>query len=210
MSDAGTDKIADMSKAISSCEICIKQPLKLPLPHEPRPVVHLYNTAKICLAGQAPGLRVHKSGLPFDDASGDRLRGWMGIGRELFYDRSRLAIVPMGFCFPGYDKNKSDLPPRKECELNWHDQVFAAMPQIEMILIIGLYAQKYHLGSTRAANMTDTVRDWRQHFQRNHSPRMLPLPHPSWRNTSWLKKNPWFTDEVLPVLRDETTRLIGM
>ena len=133
----------------------------------------------------------------------------MGIDRETFYDASRLAIVPMGFCFPGYDKNKSDLPPRKECQATWHDRVFAVMPQVELVLTIGMYAQKYHIGSERSPSMTETVRNWRQHFQRNVSPKVLPLPHPSWRNTSWLKKNPWFEEEVLPVLRQETKRLVA-
>ncbi len=192
---------------IEACRICIDRPLKQSLPHDPRPVVRLSPTARLCIAGQAPGLRVHESGTPFDDASGDRLRDWMGIDRSTFYDTSVLAIVPMGFCFPGYDKNKSDLPPRRECRDAWHDRVFAAMPQIELILTIGLYAQDYHMGKQRSKSLTETVRNWRQYFERERSPKVLPLPHPSWRNTSWLKKNPWFEDEVLPVLRRETRRL---
>lgn len=203
------DNPKQLQAEIEACRICVEKPLKDPLPHEPRPVVRLSRTARLCIAGQAPGLRVHESGLPFDDASGDRLRDWMGIDHETFYDRSRLAIVPMGFCFPGYDKNKSDLPPRKECQPAWHDRIFAAMPQIELVLTIGLYAQAYHMGAERSRGMTETVRNWRYHFQRDASPKVLPLPHPSWRNTSWLKKNPWFEEEVLPVLRREAERLLA-
>ena len=197
-----------LKASIADCRICIESPRKLPLPHEPRPVVQVSSTARICIAGQAPGLRVHETGIPFNDRSGDRLREWMGIERDAFYDSSRLAIVPMGFCFPGYDKNKSDLPPRKECRAHWHDQLFAAMPQIELILVIGMYAQAYHLGDQREKGVTETVKNWQKYINRNDGPRVLPLPHPSWRNTGWLKKNNWFESEVLPVLRGEVQRLL--
>jgi len=203
------EDVSALQAEIEACRICVEKPLKDSLPHEPRPVVRLSKTARLCIAGQAPGLRVHESGEPFDDASGDRLREWMGVDRDTFYDRSRLAIVPMSFCFPGYDKNKSDLPPRKECRLAWHDRIFAAMPQVELVLTIGLYAQAHHMGAERSCSMTETVRNWRQHFQRNIAPKVLPLPHPSWRNTSWLRKNPWFEEEVLPVLRKETQCLLA-
>ncbi len=199
--------LEDLNSAILKCRICKDAPLKLPLPHEPRPVVQVSETARICIAGQAPGLRVHESGIPFDDRSGDRLRQWMGIDRDLFYDASKLAIVPMGFCFPGYDKNKSDLPPRKECVAKWHDDLFTVMPQIELILVIGMYAQAYHLGDLREKGVTETVQNWNRYINRNDGPRILPLPHPSWRNTGWLKKNPWFDSDVLPVLRSEVQRL---
>ncbi len=199
--------LQEIELAIKQCRICEQSPLKTPLPHKPRPVVQVSDTARICIAGQAPGLRVHESGIPFDDRSGDRLRQWMGVDRVLFYDASKLAIVPMGFCFPGYDKNKSDLPPRKECVANWHDDLFEAMPQIELILVIGMYAQAYHLGDQREKGVTETVQNWKRYINRNNGPRVLPLPHPSWRNTGWLKKNPWFDDEVLPVLRGEVQRL---
>lgn len=203
-----SDPIHLLQERIASCRICVERPLKDPLPHEPRPVVRMSQTARLCIAGQAPGLRVHQSGLPFTDPSGDRLRDWMGVSSEEFYDVSRLAIVPMGFCFPGYDKNKSDLPPRKECVQNWHDQIFHLMPQIELILVIGKYAQDYHMGKEAKRGVTDTVANWRATFERNARPRILPLPHPSWRNSAWLKKNPWFDAEVLPVLRREVRRLI--
>ena len=139
------DALNNLRQEIEACRICRDNPQSTPLPHEPRPVVRLSSTARLCIAGQAPGMRVHKSGIPFDDPSGDRLRNWMGIDREIFYDTSRLAIVPMGFCFPGYDAKKSDLPPRKECRNQWHDQIFELMPQIELVLVIGQYAQAYHM-----------------------------------------------------------------
>jgi uracil-DNA glycosylase len=146
--------------------------------------------------------------LPFDDRSGDRLRDWMGIDRETFYDRSRLAIVPMGFCFPGYDAKGSDRPPRKECGATWHHRVFASMPQIELVIVIGMYAQAYHLGEARERSMTETVRNWQRHLRANQGRPALPIPHPSWRNTGWLKRNPWFEADVLPVLQAEVARLI--
>ena len=153
---------------------------------------------------------MHQSGQPFTDPSGDRLRSWMGIGKEVFYDADKLAIVPMGFCFPGLDEKGGDLPPRPECRAAWHDRLFAAMPQIELVLVIGQYAQAYHLGATRQKSLTETVANWRTHFEapRDGQPAVLPLPHPSWRNNAWLKKNPWFDEELLPVLRREVARLI--
>lgn len=165
-------------------------------------------TARICIAGQAPGLRVHESGIPFNDPSGDRLRDWMGIDRSTFYNQDKLAIVPMGFCFPGYNSKKSDLPPRKECRLAWHDKIFALMPQIELMLVIGRYAQNYHMAETREKTVTETVINWRQTFTNSDHPKILPLPHPSWRNTAWIKRNPWFEQELLPILRSEVDRLL--
>ncbi len=161
-------------------------------------------TARLLIAGQAPGIRVHNTGLPFNDPSGDRLRLWMGIDRDTFYDEARIAIVPMGFCFPGWDKNKGDLPPRRECRAHWHDALFDQLPQIETILAIGAHAQDYHLsrlGFARAKGegMTPTVRRFADFAAAK--PRVIPLPHPSWRNSGWLKKNPWFATELLPVLR---------
>lgn len=196
-----------LEEAIGACRICIDQPLANPLPHEPRPVAHLSSTARICIAGQAPGLRVHNSGLPFDDPSGERLRSWLAMDKATFYDRSKVAIVPMGFCFPGYDRNKSDLPPRRECRAHWHDAVFAAMPQIEMVLAIGAYAQSYHLGKLRARTMTETARNWRSIWSDTAPRHVLAMPHPSWRNTAWLKRNPWFEAEVVPFLRQQVSRL---
>ena len=193
-----------------ACRICVERPVQpRPLPHEPRPVLVPSTTARLCIAGQAPGMRVHRSGRPFDDRSGQRLREWMGVDEATFYDPSLCAIVPMGFCFPGYDAHGGDLPPRRECRLAWHDALFALMPQIELVLAIGAHAQAYHLGSAKARTVTETARDWRRHMMRNERPRVLPLPHPSWRNTGWLRKNPWFEAEVVPALRGEVARLVG-
>lgn len=196
--------IERLRDSIARCRICRDTPLKGDgdrLPHEPRPVAVISAKAKILIAGQAPGLRVHESGLPFNDASGDRLRTWLNVDRDMFYDADRFAIVPMGFCFPGYDERGSDLPPRRECAPRWRDEVMSAMPQIELVLAIGQYAQAYHLGERRKKSMTETVQNWRNYLQSNTGIPVLPLPHPSWRNTSWLRKNPWFEQEILPSLR---------
>ena len=200
--------ISALSIKVGACRICYDTPIGKALPHAPRPVVQLSPTAKICIAGQAPGMRVHQTGIPFNDPSGDRLRDWIGVGREVFYDHNQIAIVPMGFCFPGYDKKGSDLPPRKECRIAWHDEIFAAMPQLELILVIGQYAQHYHLGSKRKKSVTETVAAAREIWNGPDAPRYLPLPHPSWRNTGWLKKNLWFEDEILPMLRQEVAKLL--
>lgn len=181
------------------------------MPHDPRPVLQVSSRARLCICGQAPGTRVHQSGRPFTDPSGDRLRNWMGIDEEIFYDAERLAIVPMGFCFPGLDDKGGDLPPRKECRKLWHDTLFAELPKIEMILVIGQYAQAYHLGGMRKKSLTETVGSWREYFSAaaaDGKPKVLPLPHPSWRNNAWLRKNPWFESDLLPVLRAEVARLI--
>lgn len=160
--------------------------------------------ARILIAGQAPGARVHASGLPFDDPSGDRLRDWMGIDRAIFYDRSRIAIVPMAFCFPGYDARGADLPPPPVCARTWRAEVLAGLPQIGLTLLVGQYAQRWHLGAARGASLTETVRGWRA-----HAPAGVPLPHPSWRNSAWLKRNPWFAAELVPWLRAEVARLVA-
>lgn len=170
---------------------------------EPRPIIHVSKTAKLCIASQAPGLVVHKTGISFNDASGDRLREWMGVTREEFYDESRIALTGMAFCFPGYDKNGSDLPPRKECAATWRVRLFNALPQFETILLVGSYAQTWHLGDRVKSNMTETVRAWRE-----YTPQFIPMPHPSWRNTGWLKRNPWYADELLPYLRRRVRRLL--
>ena len=198
-----------LERTIRACRICRDAPLGAPLPHEPRPVAHLSATARICVAGQAPGTRVHASGKPFDDPSGRRLRDWMGIDEAIFYDRSRVAIVPMGFCFPGQDARGGDLPPRRECAPAWRDRVFAAMPQVELVLAIGMYAQRWHLGAARGATLTETVENWRALLAAPAAPRVLPMPHPSWRNTGWLKRHPWFEAELVPVLRQEVRRLLS-
>lgn len=202
-------KLEALASDVRACRICVEAPEKSPLPHAPRPVLQVSATARLCICGQAPGTRVHQSGRPFTDPSGDRLRDWMGIGEDIFYDAGKLAIVPMGFCFPGLDAKGGDLPPRTECHKAWHDRLFAAMPQIELILVIGQYAQAYHLGKARQKSLTETVANWEQHFgsASEGGAKVLPLPHPSWRNNAWLKRNPWFETDLLPVLRREVARL---
>lgn len=202
-------RLEELAAAIAACRVCLDDPRGRPLPHAPNPVVRMSSTARLCIAGQAPGTRVHASGVPFTDPSGDRLRDWLGIDRETFYDRRRVAIVPMGFCFPGLDAHGGDLPPRRECRETWHARVFAAMPQLELVLAIGAHAQAFHLGAGRRATVTQTVLDYEAILRADRHPRVLPLPHPSWRNNAWLKKNPWFERELLPLLRGEVARLTG-
>ena len=206
--DAAFDVLAG---AMRRCRLCVEQPRGRPLPHEPRPIFQGTGTVRLVIASQAPGIRAHLSGVPFQDASGTRLRQWMALDEDRFYDPGRVAILPMGFCFPGHDAHKGDLPPRVECRPAWHDAVFARLPAIETILAIGLHSIRYHaprLGVPRpiAEGLGATVADWRRYFERP-APRMLPLPHPSWRNSAWLKRNPWFEAELLPVLRAEVARL---
>lgn len=201
-------KIELLARDIRACRICLDNPRGAPLPHKPNPVAVLSTTAKIAVCGQAPGTRVHKSGKPFTDPSGDRLREWMGVTSEQFYDSAKLAIVPMGFCFPGLDAKGGDLPPRKECAEQWHSAVFAAMPQIELLLLVGQYAQKWHLGADRKKNLSETVAHWREYVLAGEMPVRFPLPHPSWRNNSWINKNPWFSKELLPELQKRIQQLI--
>jgi uracil-DNA glycosylase len=184
---------------IKACRICRDAPKGRPLPHEPRPVFQVSPNARILIAGQAPGTRVHASGRPFTDPSGDRLRQWFGLTPDVFYDAERIAILPMGFCFPGLDAHGGDLPPRTECALAWRAKVLALLPKIELIVTIGTYAQRYHLETKESVQ--ETVAGWRR--WQGMKPVMIPLPHPSWRNNAWLKKNPWFEAELLPVLRKE-------
>ncbi|MFQ5625248.1 MAG: uracil-DNA glycosylase family protein [Methyloligellaceae bacterium] len=171
------------------------------LPHEPRPVLQVSSTARICICGQAPGTRVHASGVPFTDPSGERLRDWMGVSEEEFYDANRIAIIPMGFCFPGLDAKGGDLPPRKECAPMWRERLFARLPEIELFLLVGGYAQTWHMGTGRGRTLTETVRNWRPDDRTHDGAILIPLPHPSWRNNAWLKKNPWFETRVLPALK---------
>ncbi|MCL3881358.1 uracil-DNA glycosylase family protein [Marivita sp. GX14005] len=187
---------------LSACTLCAPRFAATATRHAPRPVVWFRPGARLLVCSQAPGMRAHKSRVPFDDASGDRLRAWMGLDREAFYDRSRVAIVPMGFCFPGYNSAGSDLPPPAICRRTWHDEVLGHVGDVPLKLVIGGYAQKYHLGVK--TGVTETVRNWRDHW-----PGVLPLPHPSWRNTAWLKKNPWFEDDVLPVLQARVKELMA-
>ncbi len=214
--------LLELQQQIDKCTICRDRPLNgKKLDHEPNPVCISSATARIAICGQAPGIRVHKTGIPFNDPSGTRLRQWLDVTSEEFYDTERFAIIPMGFCFPGYDKHGGDLPPRRECRLTWHDRLFELMPQIELIIAIGSHAQTYHLnrnptyrnylqGQKKPFNMTETVMNWRRYIgsNQNEGPAVLPLPHPSWRNSGWLNRNPWFENELLPVLRQKIRHLL--
>lgn len=200
--------VGDLSGRMASCRVCRDAPARLPaLPHEPRPIFVLSPRARIVIASQAPGLRAHESGVPFNDPSGNRLRDWLGVDRPTFYDPDNFAIVPMGFCFPGYDRHGGDLPPRRECAPAWRQEALAALPAVTLTLLIGSHAQAWHAAhdaqDARPArrSMTETVASWREIFNPRAERILLPLPHPSWRNTSWLKKNPWFEEDLLPVLR---------
>ena len=173
------------------------------LPLGPRPVLQLHPKAKILVVGQAPGVRVHKTGVPFNDPSGDRLRAWMGVTREIFYDEEKIAILPMGFCYPGTGKS-GDFPPRPECAPTWRNKLLAQLPNIKLTLILGQYAQDWHLGDQQKANLTETVRAWTEYW-----PDRLVLPHPSPRNNIWLKKNLWFEKEVIPVLQKSVGAILA-
>lgn len=194
--------LSALVEEIKACRLCADRFAATVTAHEPRPVVRPSLTARILIVGQAPGARVHASGIPFDDPSGDRLRDWMAVDRETFYDLNRIGIIPMAFCFPGYDARGADLPPPKICAETWRRRLMAELPQVALTLVIGQYALRWHIGRT-GKNVTETVRGWR-----DHGPSILPLPHPSWRNTGWLKRNPWFEAEVVPWLRQEVSRLL--
>lgn len=199
----------ELLRELSACRICRDAPLYgTALPHEPRPVIQASATARLCIASQAPGTRVHLSGRPFTDASGVRLRAWLGLDEASFYDARRVAIVPMGHCFPGQDTKGADLPPRRECAPAWRPRIFAELPQLELILLIGHYAQSWHLGAAAKGGLTATVARWREILTSGHRPVMLPLPHPSWRNNAWLKAHPWFEAELVPQLQTEVRRLM--
>ncbi len=188
---------------IRACRFCVETPKGAPLPHAPRPVLQASSDARLAIFGQAPGTRVHASGRPFTDPSGDRLRDWLGIGEEIFYDPARVAIIPMGFCFPGLDAKGGDRPPRKECAPLWRDRLMAALPNLETMVLVGQYSQKWHLGARAKASLTETVEHWR-----DYAPRFFPTPHPSWRNNAWLKKHPRFEAELLPALRKRVRMLL--
>lgn len=183
--------------AVRACRACASG-----LPLGPRPVLRASASARILIVGQAPGLRVHTTGIPWDDPSGERLRAWMGVGKEMFYDAARIAIIPMGYCYPGRGKG-GDLPPRRECAQLWLDQLLARMPHIELTLLIGQYAQRHFLGRRRKASLTETVSAWPQ-----YAPHYIPLPHPSPRNQPWFKRHPWFEQELIPVVRARINALL--
>lgn len=188
--------LPDLLKEIRHCRICAEH-----LPLGPRPVLQAGAGARILIAGQAPGRKVHASGIPFDDASGARLREWLGVSQETFYDPASIAILPMGFCYPGTGSS-GDLPPRPECAANWRQPLLTHLKHIELTLVIGRYALAYHLPAEQS--LTEAVRNWRQSW-----PKILPLPHPSPRNNLWLKRNPWFAQGVLPALRQRVAELLA-
>ena len=181
---------AKLERDIRACTLCAAH-----LPLGPRPVLQISRTARILIAGQAPGRKVHESGIPFQDASGDRLRDWLGLDRETFYEASRVAILPMGFCFPGTGKT-GDLAPRPECAAAWREEIMRELRSVKLTILIGQYAMAWHLAARAKPTLTETVAAWRE-----YQPAIFPLPHPSPRNNIWLKKNPWFGEEVLPKLR---------
>ena len=197
----------ELLRDIAQCRLCLDQPKGKPLPHEPRPVLQPSRTARILLAGQAPGVRVHASGRPFTDPSGVRLRQWLGVDEDTFYDSARFAIVPMGFCFPGLTASGSDLPPRRECAPAWRPQLMEAMPQVQLVICLGAHAMAWHMGQAFGGSVDAAVRNWRAGLEL--IPAVIPLPHPSWRNSGWLNRNPWFERDLLPDLRSRVARLLN-
>jgi len=185
-------------REVRACQHCADLPLG------PRPVLIARPEARLLIAGQAPGTKVHESGIPWNDASGDRLRDWLGLDRATFYEHPRIAIVPMGFCYPGRDANGGDKPPRPECAPKWRARVLDRLPRLELVLAIGGYAQAWHLGSRVKPALWQTVAAWRE-----YAPDAIPLPHPSWRNTAWMRRHPWFEAEVLPELRARVHALLN-
>ena len=178
-----------LAEEIAGCRTCVAH-----LPHGVRPVASFSPTARLLIIGQAPGSKVHETGIPWDDRSGDRLREWTGLSKEQMYDPSRVALVPMGFCYPG-KASGGDMPPRPECAPQWHERVLDVLPEDRLTLLVGTYAQAHYLPQARKLSMTERVRRFREFL-----PRFLPLPHPAWRSAIWMKQNPWFEAEVLPVL----------
>ena len=183
---------------VRGCQLCAKY-----LPLGPRPVLQVHASARIMIAGQAPGSKVHQTGIPFDDPSGDRLREWMGNDKATFYDATQIAILPMGFCYPGTGKS-GDLPPRPECATAWRTKVLDCMPSIQLTLVIGQYAHAWHLAGTAKDSLTETVKAWQEYW-----PKQIPLPHPSPRNNIWLKRNSWFGEEVIPKLQDLVPQILS-
>jgi uracil-DNA glycosylase len=187
----------DLVEQVSKCVICEPQ-----LPLGARPVIQFNSSARILIAGQAPGIKVHESGIPFNDQSGERLRQWLGLTKQQFYDAHNIAILPMGFCYPGKGKS-GDLPPRKECAPAWRAPLLAALPNIQLTIVLGKYAQNYHLPHSKALPLTELVKSWRDYW-----PTHLPLPHPSPRNNIWLKNNPWFEQQVVPELKKRVAEIL--
>ena len=185
---------------IRACQLCAAD-----MERVPRPILQVSETARILVAGQAPGNLAMESGRPFTDPSGDRLRDWLQVDEATFYDPEKVAIVPMGFCFPGYDKNGGDIPPMTRCAKTWHTPLFERLPQIELKVLIGGYAQRWHIGDQMEKTLTATVQKWRDFLEQG----VIVTPHPSWRNNAWLKRNPWFETELLPELRKRVQVLLS-
>ena len=190
-------RIEALLNEVRACTICASH-----LPHGVRPVVQLHPSARLLIAGQAPGRKVHASGIPFDDVSGDRLRDWLGVTRDVFYNPELVALLPMGFCYPGTGKS-GDLPPRPECAPAWRAQLLDILENLQLTLVIGQYAHAYHLDAPKST-LTENVQAWR-----NYSPDVVPLPHPSPRNNLWLRRNPWFETELLPSLRQRVAEVLS-
>jgi len=195
---ARDDRLRRLLAEVRGCRVCERH-----LPLGPRPVLRADRRARVLIVGQAPGTRVHATGIPWNDPSGDRLRAWLAVDRDSFYDEGRFAIIPAGLCYPGRGRS-GDLPPRPECAPLWHPRLRALLPEIRLTLLIGQYAQAYYLGDRREATLTGTMHAWREYL-----PEFLPLPHPSPRNTRWLQVNPWFERDVLPELRRRVRSLWG-
>ena len=191
-------RLDDLLAEVRACTLCAEL-----LPLGPRPTLRAKRSARLLIVGQAPGTKVHETGIPWNDPSGNRLREWLAIGRDQFYDDAKVAIMPIGFCYPGRLPQGGDAPPRPECAPFWHARLRTLMPNIELTLLVGSYAQAYYLGDRRGRTMTETVADWRSFL-----PDVLPTPHPSWRTTAWQKKNSWFDEDLLPVLRKRVRALL--
>lgn len=192
------ESLESLLAEVRACRICEEV-----LPLGPRPVLRAAASARILVVGQAPGTRVHETGIPWNDPSGDRLRAWMDVDRETFYDERRIAIIPMGYCYPGRNPRGGDRPPRPECAQHWLARLLAQLPHIELTVLAGQYAQRHYLAGRTKKTLTETVRAWREYF-----PEYLPAPHPSPRNTYWLQQNPWFEEEAVPALRRRVTELL--
>jgi uracil-DNA glycosylase len=183
--------LTQLLREIRACRIC-----EAMLPHGPRPILRVSKSARLLIISQAPGSKVHQSGIPWDDASGDGLRDWMNLDRSVFYDQRKIAIIPMGFCYPGAEKSGGDSPPRPECASTWHERLLKHMPNLQLTLLVGHYSQARYLGPDRKRTMTETVKAFSE-----YGPGLFPLPHPSWRSRIWMRKHPWFEQLLIPRLR---------
>jgi uracil-DNA glycosylase len=191
-------ELTSLLQEVSACRLCDGA-----LPLGPRPVVQLHSQARLLIVGQAPGTKVHATGVPFNDPSGNRLRDWLGVDRETFYDPTSIALMPTGFCYPGRAPRGGDLPPRKECAPRWHARLREHLPRVQLVLLVGQHAQAHYLGPRRQRTLSETVAAWQEYL-----PEFWPTPHPSWRVNHWLTKNPWFEADVLPALRRRVSAIL--